>query len=85
MGRVAFRIGQNVDWLRRGACLLQYSTKRYEHESKRFPLAEDNEINALVFMGLIGEEGLGTQIDWAEDAQAALDAGMDAHASPPRS
>ena len=48
-------------------------TERYQYEGRRFLLAEDNEINALVFMGLIGEDGLGAQIDWAEDGQQAVE------------
>ncbi len=47
--------------------------ERYEFEGRRFLLAEDNEINALVFIGLVGEEGLGARVDWAENGQQAVE------------
>lgn len=45
--------------------------KKYDYAGKRFLLAEDNEINALVFMELLGAKG--AQVEWAEDGQRAVD------------
>ncbi|MBP3589580.1 MAG: response regulator, partial [Muribaculaceae bacterium] len=64
-------IGDNAEAAAESDIVVQ--PERYEFEGRRFLLAEDNEINALVFMGLVGEEGLGAQVDWAENGQQAVE------------
>ncbi|MBR3690724.1 MAG: response regulator [Eggerthellaceae bacterium] len=46
--------------------------ERYDYEGKRFLLAEDNEINAMVFTELLGMRG--ASVDWAEDGKQAVEA-----------
>lgn len=65
------KIGEDAEADAEAGAVVQ--TERYEFEGRRFLLAEDNEINALVFMGIVGEEGLGAEIDWAEDGRQAVE------------